>query len=141
MNTKLVKHGENLWLLVSSGEVLRVSPGDAREFLLNFADTKYNEKQSFGLNIGGQNSFGGEVIAEIDNNGSLVIKSAQTFKDIIIKAETEFLSVPEFAKLYGKSDTMVRRMCQNGRIPGVILKGNVYLIPAHATYPPNEAKK
>lgn len=135
MNTKLAKHHDNLLLFMSTGEVSRVSTGDARDFLLNFADAKYNEKQNLGLCADIQTTFIGETIAEIDDNGSLVIKNAEAFKDIIVKGETEFLSVPEFAQLYGKSEAIVRRLCQNGRIPGVLQKGNVYLIPANATYP------
>ena len=135
MTTKLAQYRDKLLLFKGTGEMIQVSAGDAREFLLNYSDESYGANQDGGLGITGIPQFDGEIIAEVMDNGCLIIRDASKFKEIIIRGETEFLSVPEFASKYGKSDAFIRRLCQNGRIPGVIQKGNVYLIPANTKYP------
>lgn len=46
-----------------------------------------------------------------------------------------YLKVSEIAAKWGISDRRVRRLCAEGRISGVIRRGNLYLIPEHAVQP------
>ena len=46
-----------------------------------------------------------------------------------------YLKVSEAAKKWGISDRRVRKLCAEGRIKGVIRKGNLYLIPDNAVRP------
>lgn len=46
-----------------------------------------------------------------------------------------YLKVSEAAKKWGISDRRVRKLCAEGRINGVIRKGNLYLIPEDAVRP------
>lgn len=46
-----------------------------------------------------------------------------------------YLKVSEVAAKWGISDRRVRRLCAEGRISGVIRRGNLYLIPEHAVQP------
>lgn len=47
----------------------------------------------------------------------------------------EYLKVSEAAAQWGISDRRVRLLCAEGRIAGVIRKGNLYMIPADALQP------
>lgn len=49
--------------------------------------------------------------------------------------EEQYLKVSQAAKLWGITDRAVRKMCSEGRIEGVIRKGNLYMIPADAPHP------
>lgn len=46
-----------------------------------------------------------------------------------------YLKVSEAAKKWGISDRRVRKLCAEGRISGVVRKGNLYLIPEDAVRP------
>lgn len=46
-----------------------------------------------------------------------------------------YMKVSQAAKLWGLSDRAVRKMCSDGRIEGVVRKGNLYMIPKDAAYP------
>lgn len=47
----------------------------------------------------------------------------------------EYLKVSEIAVRWGISTRRVRQLCADGRIPGMIRKGNLYMIPADAVQP------
>ena len=46
-----------------------------------------------------------------------------------------YLKVSEAAQKWGISDRRVRKLCAEGRISGMIRKGNLYLIPEDAVRP------
>lgn len=140
MYTKLLNHGENYVLVLGTGEMSIVSAHGARDFLLNFTEAKYNKRQCVGLESFLQNNLPGQVVAEIDSTGALVVRSADLFRDIINKSETEFRTITEFAAKYGWSVARVRRMCQNNELPDVVQKGKTYLIPSYVSIPPKQKK-
>lgn len=136
MKVKLVNYRDSLYLLKRNGEISRVAANAAREFLLNYNDEKYcGTGDGAGPVPFAMTAIEGVTIAEVDNNGLLIVRDAKGFKNIIVSGETDFISVPEYAQLNGKGVSIVRRMCKDGRIPGVKLVGNVYLIPAGTPYP------
>ena len=47
----------------------------------------------------------------------------------------EYLTIKEAGEKWGISGRMVTYYCVDGRIPGVIRKGNMWLIPADAKKP------
>jgi predicted site-specific integrase-resolvase len=47
----------------------------------------------------------------------------------------DYLTIKETAEKWGVSGRMVTHYCVAGRIPGVIRKGNMWLIPADADKP------
>ena len=49
--------------------------------------------------------------------------------------DKELLKVSEVAQKWGLSTRRVRILCSEGRIAGVVRKGNLYMIPANATQP------
>ena len=53
----------------------------------------------------------------------------------------EYLTVKEIANKWNISDRSVRNYCAIGRIPGVYLKGKVWLIPEDAKKPVRNKKE
>lgn len=49
----------------------------------------------------------------------------------------EYMKVSKAAEKWGISDRRVRVLCAEGKIPGVIRKGNLYMIPESAPKPPD----
>jgi hypothetical protein len=47
----------------------------------------------------------------------------------------EYVKVSEMAKRWGLSSRRVRVLCAEGKVEGVIRKGNLYLIPENASKP------
>lgn len=136
VKARLLYHKDSIVLLTHNGEIRRVTASGAREFLLNFSDPGYYSGEGTwdysGVSI---ETYPGETIACVNDQGLLIAKDAPLFKKVITDGAADFLSVAEYALLHGKSFAMVRRMCQQERIPGAFKKGNVYLIPSSARYP------
>lgn len=53
----------------------------------------------------------------------------------------EYLTVKETGEKWGITSRMVNVYCTNGRIPGAIKKGNLWLIPEEAEKPKDERIK
>lgn len=136
MKARLLIYEDNLILIKQNGDSTLESLISAREFLLNFTDEKYYPGRGTPFYYGPpMEEYRGETIAFVNDAGELVIQDAARYKDIIVKGESDFLSVSEYAEIHGKSVAMVRRLCQNGRIDGAVLRGKYYWIPSNAQYP------
>ena len=53
----------------------------------------------------------------------------------------EYISCPEAAKKWGISERWVQKFCEDGRIPGVIKFGRMWLIPKDAKKPADRRRK
>lgn len=53
----------------------------------------------------------------------------------------EFIKVSKAAEKWGISPRRVRVLCEEGKIPGVVRKGNLYMIPSNASKPFDGRKK
>lgn len=53
----------------------------------------------------------------------------------------EYISCPEIAKKWGISERRVQKLCEDGRIPGVVKFSRMWLIPKHAQKPNDPRKK
>ena len=51
----------------------------------------------------------------------------------------EYISCPEAAKKWGISERRVQKFCEDGRIPGVIKFGRMWMIPKDAKKPSDPA--
>ena len=53
----------------------------------------------------------------------------------------EYLTVKETGDKWGITSRMVNVYCSNGRIPGTIKKGNLWLVPSDAVKPEDQKRK
>ena len=53
----------------------------------------------------------------------------------------EYISCPEAAKKWGISERRVQKFCEDGRIPGVIKFGRMWMIPKDAKKPSDPRRK
>lgn len=52
----------------------------------------------------------------------------------------EYLTASEISSKWGISSRRVRTLCNEGRINGAIVKGNLWLIPENATKPEEQRR-
>ena len=53
----------------------------------------------------------------------------------------EYVKISQMAEKWGVSARRIRVLCAEGKIPGVIRKGNLYMIPADAQKPSDKRMK
>ena len=136
MKAKLLIHDNTIVLLKRNGEILHLSASAARSFLLTFQnENHYSGEGTWNYEGLSMETYPGVPVAHVADEGHLVVTNADLFCGIIVNGEMDFLSVTEYANLHGKSTTMVRRLCQQGKMPGAILKKNGYFIPSNTPYP------
>ena len=141
MKARLIKSSEVIQLPLHTGKIYTLSKEEAREFLLNFKNPKYYSFKGvwdYELSI---SEYSGTTIAFVDDNDLLCIENEEIFRDLFTDSEIKLLTVPEYAALHGRKPAIVRRMCGENRIAGVILKVNTWLIPENSPYPDDERKK
>lgn len=79
----------------------------------------------------------GTTLAVVDDSLNLVVYNKKTF--VSLAKPEKYLSSSEYAELHNKSHPLIKRLCQEGRIPGAQKNRSGWLIPQDAPYP--ERKK
>lgn len=79
----------------------------------------------------------GTTLAYVNDSLNLVICSPQAFEDI--EPTADYIPPSEYAEIHGKSHSLIKRLCEEGRIPGAKKIRSCWLIPKDAPYP--ERKK
>lgn len=81
----------------------------------------------------------GRSLAYVDDNMNLIVCSPLAFAHF--KTNEEFISASEYAELYQKSHSLIKRLCQEGRIEGAQRNRSGWLIPKSAPYPERKARE
>lgn len=79
----------------------------------------------------------GKSLAWVDDEGHLTIAENVFFPLMAAVVEDEYITVQEYAKISGRSEARVKLLCAEGRIPGVMKKGNRWFIPRTSELPPD----
>lgn len=144
MKLKLVLlKGEKL-LYCPNGSILRANESVLARLLIEF-----NHPNKFKGVDGCWNSTNsdmkdteGTMLAVVDDQLNLIVYSTKAFS--AVKESVEYISASEYAEKHGKSHSLIRRLCEEGRIIGVKQNRSGWLIPKDAPYPnrkKREAKK
>lgn len=81
----------------------------------------------------------GQTLAIVDDNMNLIIYSPNAFAKF--KTEEEYISASEYAELHNKPHSLIRRLCQEERIPGAHKNSSGWLIPKNAPYPKRKKRE
>lgn len=142
MKARLIKYGETMQLLLCTGKILTVGTKGAYDFLLSYDNpTRYSGLDKWKDDIISMADYSGQTIAIVDDDGKLQIEDAEMFRYIMEHGQPEFMTVQDYAQRYEKDVTLVRRLCREGRLPGAMQRGTVWLIPDNAPYPSDERKR
>lgn len=133
MKTRLYQVGESYYIKKPGQELERITRLAARRFILNFLDPEYTQCTE---NLPAtEEDYGGELIAAVNDDNCLLVRSASLFKGLLENDGVTWISVKDFADMYAKKPAIVRRHCQNKRIEGALLTPGGYIIPEDAPYP------
>ena len=135
MKARMILLRETLYLLDCTGDVQLLTDSAAQRFLLNFDSPNYYPTNTTNNNKEPIEEMEGETVAYVSDNNILCIENAEIYRSLILNTPQKYTTAPEFAALHGKTETIVRRMCRDGRIEGAVLKGRTWLIPEDTPYP------
>ncbi len=133
MKTKIVYFQENYHLVLNSGKSKLLSISEVRDFLKNYDSFDINDVANFSCN----DVSDGMVIADVEENGELHIYSPELLRRVFLGDICTYLTTEEYAKKHGRKQSIVLRLCKQGRLAGIIQKGSVWLIPEDSPYPPD----
>ena len=144
MILRVISVKKEIKVCCSNGSVLTADENVLRKILTGF-DKANNIKGNDGywdVSCTNMKDVQGQTLAYVEDDFTLVVSDKNLFKSIV--TPSEFITVSEFAEKFNKKDAIVRRMCTEGRIPGIEKHGETWLIPADAEYPkrkPRTVKK
>ena len=141
MKARLILLRETLYLLFCTGEVSMCSDSAAQNFLLNFDSPDYYSANTIWSDPISIENMEGATIAYVSDSGTLCIEDAEMYRTLILNTPQKYITAPEYAQLHQKAETIVRRMCRDGRIEGAVLKGRTWLIPEETPYPSDKRCK
>lgn len=136
MKARLTRINNAYHLLLSNGAIRKVSLAEAMHFLETF-DSELHYAGTGRWNYEGisMEDYGGETVARVNDDGSLTIVSAADFRAALSAYEINYVSVEQYASKHGKKRSIIARMCNENRLPGVKKVGTRWLIPENAPYP------
>lgn len=139
MKARLLTFEGVFHLLLCTGKIKMLSAAEAYEFVSQYDNPSYYAGSGrWDYEDISMESYHGDTIAWVGDDGVMHIEDAEQFRAVLDSRQTIYLTAVEYADKHEKYPTLVRRLCQNGRIPGAILKGKTWLIPASAPYPADE---
>lgn len=136
MKARLVFLANSYQLLLCNGAIKKVTPAEAARFIETF-DSELHYAAPGSWNYAGisMSDYGGETVARVNDDGTLIVVSGSHLRALLSEREFNYLSVDEYAEKYGKKRSIVARLCNEARLPGIKRVGSRWLIPEDAPYP------
>ena len=140
MKLRLIKQNNKLLLLCPNGSIKVADNALIGELLTSFSSPgKFKGKDGCWKTVESQmERISGHTIAEVDDQGRLIIYSGKEFSKVV--AYTEYISATEFAEMHDKCRASVKNMCAEGRIEGAYKNGAGWQIPKNAPYPERKSR-
>ena len=141
MKLRLVLVNDKKLLYCPNGSIIK-----ADEKVLNRLLTEFNHPSRFkgndgcwNISVADMDSALGTTLAIVDDKKNLIVYSPNAF--LLPKAAEEYVSASEYAVMHGKAHSLIRRLCDNGRISGAIKNSTGWLIPKNAPYPERKTRE
>ena len=153
MKARIIKTKEQkTQILCQNGSIKNCADQVLAKFLTQFASNTYlyelngddGSWREFSFDMA---EYPGETLAYVSDNLQLIVFSPELFHPMVssnyVPLETNmsgkdainYLTIHEYAERHNRSEPMIRLLCKEGKIPGVIKKKLVWLIPEDAPYP------
>ena len=81
----------------------------------------------------------GITLAIVDDQLNLIVYSPKAFS--VVQKHVEYISASEYAEKHGRSHSLIRRLCEEGRIPGAQQNRSGWLLPQDAPYPKRKKRE
>ena len=136
MRFKILKDGTLFHVLLANGKYKLLDKYTVKHFLLNYDETASKEPLHDELPEV-FDDYCGELVASLDENMSLIIHSPELFRYIMMfdANDCPYYTLQQYAELHEHNDSVIRKLCLAGRIPGALQIGHGWLIPKGTPYP------
>lgn len=129
---KINKVEDEYHVLFSSGQVKYFDDTNIGAFLSHYDESIKNLEDGVSENF---EDYYGNTVAILDSNRDLIIKDASLLRCVAYPSEFPYYTASEYAELNERKTAIVLRHCREGRIPGVVHIGSLWLIPKGTPYP------
>ena len=137
MKARIVQFRGKTLLLCADGSIAQASEGLLRRVFIGYAaaeafhgkDGRWDETCVL------MEEYQGRSLAWIDDNGLLIIKENPFIPLVESVVDEDYVTVQVYAEEHGRGESLIKRLCRDGRIPGAVRKGNRWFIPRNAPYP------
>lgn len=137
MKARLIKTYNKKQLLCADGTIANATEGILRIMFIGFAGAeKFHGKDGrWDEDCIKMEDYRGTTLAWVSDEGHLVIKDNPFVALVESVADEDYITIQEYAKLHDRYETRIKKLCQEGRIPGAVKKGNRWFVPKNAPYP------
>lgn len=135
MKARLLFDGNEYILLFRHGRLIKVSKEEVYKFIKNYNSADYYDdggNTSFMIPV---EEYSGKTIAFVTDDGDLLIKDSDSYRDIIDNFRPKYISVKEYAEKHDRNRSLIARLCRDGRFKGAICIGSTWIIPEDEPYP------
>ena len=142
------KENSEILILFNDGRYGKASTSTLREIFegIETVEDMVGETDAWCFDYDEMEDYPGKTRAYIDEEFTLHIYAPNVFAPIAKKAapsrksksqtgETKYLTITEYAKVVNRSKPRIRVLCSEGRFPGAVRKGRVWLIPEGTPFP------
>ena len=141
MKARVVRYGDLFQLLLCSGNIKALDAIGVNDFFETFDSSEHYDKGpgwTFPIPI---EQYNGETVAYVNDDMQLIICNSACYRELCAGIPAKMITTAEYAELHGKKAGIIKRFCRDGRIPGAIMQGITWMVPANAPYPANSRNK
>lgn len=142
------KENGEILVLYNDGRYGKASISTLREIFegIETVEDMVGETDGWELDYTEMEDYPGKTRAYIDDDLVLHIYTPNVFAPVVEKVssakkakaqsgEAKYLTISEYAEIVKKSPPRIRVLCSEGRFPGAVRKGKVWLIPEGTPFP------
>lgn len=134
MIARLFRYHEVTYLSLDTGRTVVLNSQEIKDFLKNYASESFYASLSSETDVDSILTEG-ELLAEVNEKESLVIYNSSLIRESFEIHDFPYLTTEEYATKHNRKQSIVLRLCRDGRLEGAIQKNTVWLIPADTPYP------
>ncbi len=137
MKARLIKSYNKIQLLCADGTIINAKDDTLRRLFVGFsaAHLFHGKDGRWDEECNNMEDYRGKSMAWVDDDGLLVIKDNPFISLVEAVVDDDYITIQEYAKEQSRHEARIKRLCQEGRIPGAVKKGSRWFVPRNAPYP------
>lgn len=139
MKARLITRYRKLYLLCSDGTIEEADDEVLRKLFVGFsgAERFHGKDGRWDAKCVNMKDYPGKSVAWVDDDGKFIILENVFIPLVQSVIEEDYITVQEYAAEQNKSETLIKRLCREERIPGAIKKSGKWFIPRLSPLPPD----
>lgn len=140
MKLRVIQQAKEIFILCPNGSMLNADKKALGRLLTGFRRPKTFKGHDgyWNTETSVMEEVSGVTLAFVDDANKLVILSDKLFAP---EKQIVYVSVTEYAQMYGKCRATIKNLCVAGRIEGAYKTSSGWLIPKDAPYPERKVRE